>query len=45
MPEQHTDLTTPEAVAAGQQVYDRITTGQCTDAVAELNAAYGQKEN
>ena len=45
MPEQHTDLTTPEAVAAGQKFYDRITTGQCNDAVDELNAAYGQKEN
>ncbi len=44
MPEQqHTDLTTPEAVQAGQQIYDRITTGQCTDAVDELNAAYGRE--
>ncbi len=40
--ESATDLTSPEAVQAGQEVYDRITSGECTDAVAELNVAYGR---
>lgn len=43
MPEQqHTDLTSPEAVAAGQQVYDRMVAGQVPDVTAELDAAYGR---
>ncbi|MET7940657.1 hypothetical protein [Streptomyces sp. NPDC005302] len=36
------DLTTPEAVARGQKVYDRIASGQCKDVRSELDAAYGQ---
>ncbi|GAA0347240.1 hypothetical protein GCM10009540_79420 [Streptomyces turgidiscabies] len=40
--ESTTDLTSPEAVQIGQEVYDRITSGECTDAVAELNEAYGR---
>jgi hypothetical protein len=40
--ESTTDLTSPEAVQRGQEVYDRITSGECTDAVAELNEAYGR---
>ncbi|WP_203690447.1 hypothetical protein [Streptomyces sp. SID12488] len=41
-PQEPTDLTSPEAVKSGQEVYDRITSGECTDAVAELNEAYGR---
>jgi hypothetical protein len=37
--EQTPDLTTPENVARGQEVYDRMTPGQ--DVKAELDAAYG----
>ncbi|MFB7225490.1 hypothetical protein [Streptomyces sp. NPDC056227] len=37
---EQTDLTTPEAVAVGQEVYARLTPGQ--DVEAELNAAYGR---
>lgn len=35
------DLTTPEAVAAGQEVYDRLHTIRPDDVHAELNAVYG----
>ncbi|MEV6729073.1 hypothetical protein [Streptomyces sp. NPDC051364] len=35
------DLTSPEAVAKGQKVYDRIISGQCKDVAAELDAALG----
>lgn len=38
------DLTSPEAVAAGQEVYDRIVSGECTDVTAELDEAYGSKK-
>ncbi|WP_249402293.1 hypothetical protein [Streptomyces sp. YIM 121038] len=41
-PQRAVDLTTPEAVAVGQQVYNRITSGRCTDVAAELNGAYGR---
>ncbi|MFD6553739.1 hypothetical protein [Streptomyces sp. NPDC058398] len=37
---EHTDLTTPEAVAAGEQVYAQLTPGQ--DVAAELDKAYGR---
>jgi len=37
---EHTDLTTPEAVAAGEQVYAQLTPGQ--DVTAQLDAAYGR---
>jgi len=42
MPQQpeHTDLTTPEAVAAGEQVYAQLTPGQ--NVTAELDKAYGR---
>jgi len=40
--ESTTDLTSPEAVQSGQEVYDRITTGECADVVTELNEAYGR---
>ncbi|WP_194960497.1 hypothetical protein [Streptomyces sp. NRRL B-1677] len=36
------DLTTPEAVARGQKVYDRIVAGKCKDVHAELDAAHGR---
>jgi hypothetical protein len=34
-------LATPQAVAIGQAVYERIISGACTNVEAELNAAYG----
>ncbi|MCD9142387.1 hypothetical protein [Streptomyces albireticuli] len=34
------DLTTPEAVARGQKVYDRIVAGKCKDVEAELDAVH-----
>ncbi|WP_203729430.1 hypothetical protein [Streptomyces sp. SID12501] len=40
--ESTTDLTSPEAVQRGQEVYDRITSGECKDVMAELNEAYGR---
>ncbi|WP_019980652.1 MULTISPECIES: hypothetical protein [unclassified Streptomyces] len=40
--QQTTDLTRPENVKKGEEVYDRITSGKCTDAAAELDAAYGR---
>ncbi|MFF4830317.1 hypothetical protein [Streptomyces sp. NPDC001315] len=40
--QQLSDLTAPANVAKGQQVYDRITSGKCKNATAELNAAYGR---
>ncbi|MGY1499822.1 hypothetical protein ACW4TU_25135 [Streptomyces sp. QTS52] len=40
--ESTTDLTSPEAVQIGQEVYDRIASGECTDVIAELNEAYGR---
>ncbi|MFE2297927.1 hypothetical protein ACFXAW_07000 [Streptomyces sp. NPDC059445] len=42
MPQQpeRTDLTTPEAVAAGEQVYAQLTHGQ--DVTARLDEAYGR---
>lgn len=43
MTEQQTDLTSPESVAASQQVYDRIVSGQTDDATAELNAIHGRE--
>ncbi|MCC5476876.1 hypothetical protein [Streptomyces barringtoniae] len=39
--QQPIDLTTPENVDKGQQVYARIESGECTDVKAELDAAYG----
>ncbi|WKK21661.1 hypothetical protein QZH56_22750 [Streptomyces olivoreticuli] len=36
------DLTTPEAVARGQKVYDRIVAGKCKDVRAELDAVHGR---
>ncbi|MFD6550069.1 hypothetical protein [Streptomyces sp. NPDC058398] len=35
-----TDLTSPENVQKGQQVYDRMVSGECKDVTAELKAAY-----
>ncbi|MFJ5267107.1 hypothetical protein [Streptomyces sp. NPDC088358] len=43
--QQSPDLTTPENVQKGQQVYDRIVSGECTDTTAELNATYGHDSN
>lgn len=40
--QQTTDLTRPENVRKGREVYDRIASGKCKDAAAELNAAYGR---
>ncbi|MBB1245794.1 hypothetical protein GL263_19865 [Streptomyces durbertensis] len=42
--QQQTDLTTPDAVARSQRIYDRIESGECEDAIAELNAAHGTDE-
>ncbi|GHD84952.1 hypothetical protein [Streptomyces naganishii] len=39
--QESTDLTAPENVERGEQVYDRITSGQCQNVTAELDAAYG----
>jgi hypothetical protein len=41
------DLTTPEAVAAGQQVYDQIVAGDvpAADVAWHLDTAYGQTRN
>ncbi|MFJ4475227.1 hypothetical protein [Streptomyces xanthochromogenes] len=36
------DLTSPEAVRRGQEVYDRIVGGECKDVEKELNEAYGR---
>ncbi|MEU9236843.1 hypothetical protein [Streptomyces subrutilus] len=36
------DLTSPEAVAKSQKVYDRITSGKTTNAAAELDAVHGR---
>lgn len=38
------DLTTPATVAKSQKVYDRITSGQCKDAKAELDKAHGRRK-
>lgn len=37
------DLTSTESVQASQQVYDRIVSGECKDAPAELDAAHGRE--
>lgn len=36
------DLTSPDAVAESQKVYDRIASGKCKDAKAELDTAHGR---
>ncbi|MBC2904132.1 hypothetical protein [Streptomyces cupreus] len=43
--QQSSDLTSPENVKKGQQVYDRIVSGKCKtkDVTAELDATYGRK--
>ena len=41
--QQPTDLTSAENVQRGQEIYDRITSGQCQDVTAELDAAYGRE--
>ncbi|MEV7695299.1 hypothetical protein AB0O62_02045 [Streptomyces sp. NPDC086779] len=38
-----TDLTTPKAVARSQKVYERIASGKCKNAVAELDATHGKR--
>ncbi|WP_199546619.1 hypothetical protein [Streptomyces sp. N35] len=43
--QQTVDLTTPENVAKGQEVYDQVTSGQCRDVTQELDAAYGRKQD
>ncbi|MER5379089.1 hypothetical protein ABT040_02255 [Streptomyces sp. NPDC002688] len=40
---QPVDLTSTQNVQRGQEVYDRITSGTCRDAVAELDAAYSRE--
>ncbi|MGW6943790.1 hypothetical protein ACWGF3_32945 [Streptomyces xanthophaeus] len=37
------DLTSSQSVAASQEVYDRIVSGQCADARAELDAVHGRE--
>ncbi|MFJ7302006.1 hypothetical protein [Streptomyces sp. NPDC099088] len=39
--QESSDLTTPENLQKGQQVYDRIASGECKDVTAELKATYG----
>ncbi|MEV6016368.1 hypothetical protein [Streptomyces sp. NPDC051997] len=41
--EQPVDLTSSENVQRGQEVYDRLTSGECLDVIAELDAAYGRE--
>ncbi|MGA4964484.1 hypothetical protein [Streptomyces pseudogriseolus] len=41
--QQQNDLTSPEAVQASQQVYERITAGQVGDVTAELNTVHGRE--
>ncbi|MFJ7111778.1 hypothetical protein ACIQW4_01190 [Streptomyces albogriseolus] len=41
--QQQNDLTSPEAVQASQQVYERITANQAGDVTAELNAIHGRE--
>ncbi|WP_173457046.1 hypothetical protein [Streptomyces sp. NRRL S-31] len=41
--QQSTDLTSPENVAKGQKIYDRIERGQCKHPTAELHATFGTK--
>lgn len=41
--QQSSDLTSPEAVKKSQAVYDRIASGKCKDANAELDATHGRK--
>lgn len=41
MPDQKPDLTTPDAIAKSQEIYQRIQSGQTTDATRELHAAHG----
>jgi hypothetical protein len=41
--QQSSDLSAPENVKKGQQVYDHIVIGKCKNAAAELDAAYGRK--
>ncbi|MCF3129843.1 hypothetical protein [Streptomyces olivochromogenes] len=41
--QQAPDLTSPENFEKGEAVYDRIVSGECKDARAELHAAYGTK--
>ena len=38
------DLSTPENVAKGQKVYDRIASGKTKDAEKELDKTYGRKK-
>ncbi|MGZ0232950.1 hypothetical protein [Streptomyces sp. CPS1] len=40
---QASDLTTPEAFAKGQKIYDRMERGQCKDVTSELHATFGTK--
>ncbi|MFG3168376.1 hypothetical protein [Streptomyces sp. NPDC048200] len=41
--QQSPDLTTPENVQKGQQVYARMVSGECKDVTAELNNTYGRR--
>ncbi|MCX5336897.1 hypothetical protein [Streptomyces sp. NBC_00140] len=45
MGEQQPDLTTPEAVATGQEVYDQLPTLQPGTVGRELDKAYGIDED
>ncbi|MFE2586869.1 hypothetical protein [Streptomyces sp. NPDC059378] len=40
--QQSSDLTSPESVKKSQAVYDRIASGECKDAAAELDATHGR---
>ena len=41
---QNTDLTSPEAVAASQQIYNGMVSGQVADVTAALHAAHGTSD-
>ncbi|WP_412077770.1 hypothetical protein ACLF6K_26060 [Streptomyces xanthophaeus] len=38
-------LTSPSSVAKSQKVYDRITSGKCKNASAELDATHGRSSS
>jgi len=44
---QTTDLTSPDAIAKSQEIYDRMVAGQVQDVTAALHTAHGtgQQQN
>ncbi|MFH9671241.1 hypothetical protein ACH4L5_02970 [Streptomyces sp. NPDC017405] len=41
--QQSSDLTSAEGMKRSREVYDRIQSGECKDASAELDAAHGRR--